>query len=292
MAAPIGKVLVRPLQRILARIPSSFVQKAECRQFHFGIPVRSQKPSEAVRSSESAWRLLGAVCLQRPAVISQERSPIEQRFAELTHQVELERSLLSDHELRLLEDAERMSRKQAEDYDSDEEESSEQDIVTVQDLEDSWDQKLRQFEPASRITETDRKNDRSSLHRCLDDTLVLLVQERVGSEELWMLPQAPWEQGENLRQTAERALASRPGSDIKVTFLGNAPCGVYKYKFPKPMRTESCVGAKVFFFKALLSSGSLPAARNGSHVWVTKRELQDYLRPEYLKQVQRFLMDL
>lgn len=291
MAAPVRRVLLRPLWGILTQIPGSGVASGGCRQFSVGLRVPAvQKPNEAVLESPSPWRLLGAVFVQRLAVISRDRSPIEKDFAELLKQTELERSLLADHELRLLEDAERVSRKQEEDYDSDED--SGQDIVTAQDLEDTWDQKLRQFKPAQRLTEADKKADRTCLERCLADSLVLLVKEKIGSEDVWLLPQVQWENGETLRETAERALTTLTGNSIKATFLGNAPCGVYKYKFPKDVRTESCVGAKVFFFKALLGSGDIAPNKKGGHVWVSKSELQDYLKPQYLEQVGRFMVDL
>ncbi|XP_033904177.3 large ribosomal subunit protein mL46-like isoform X2 [Acipenser ruthenus] len=291
MAAPVGRVLLRPLRRILTQIPGSGVASSGCRHLSVGLRVPAvQKPNEAVLESPSPWRLLGAVFVQRLAVISRDRSSIEKDFAELLKQTELERSLLADHELRLLEDAERVSRKQEEDYDSDED--SGQDIVTAQDLEDTWDQKLRQFKPAQRLTEADKKADRTCLERCLEDSLVLLVKEKIGSEDVWLLPQVQWENGETLRETAERALTTLTGNSIKATFLGNAPCGVYKYKFPKDVRTESCVGAKVFFFKALLGSGDLAPNKKGGHVWVSKTELQDYLKPQYLEQVGRFMVDL
>ncbi|MBN3278536.1 RM46 protein, partial [Polyodon spathula] len=301
MAVPVSRALLRPLRGIVTQIPRSGVTRSGCRQLSVGLRVPAiQKPEEAVLESRSPWRLLGAVFVQRPAVISRDRSPIEKDFAELLQQTELERSLLADHELRLLEDAERVSRKQEEDYDSDED--SGQDIVTAQDLEDTWDQKLRQFKPAPRVTgsiqkqllnsEADKKADRTCLERCLADSLVLLVKEKIGSGDVWLLPQVQWENGETLRETAERALTTLTGNSIKATFLGNAPCGVYKYKFPKDVRTESCVGAKVFFFKALLDSGDLAPNKKGGHVWVSKTELQDYLNPRYLEQVSRFMVDL
>ncbi|TSL68178.1 39S ribosomal protein L46, mitochondrial [Bagarius yarrelli] len=245
-----------------------------------------------IASPPSPWVLHGAVCLQRLPVISQDLKPIEQKFMELMRQMEVERSLFSGHELRLLEDAERMSRKQDADYDSDDEEAYRgQEIVTAQDLEDMWEQKFKLFQPALRTKASDT-TDVSSAERCLGDSLVLLVKQDVGSQKVWLLPQLPWEAGETLRQTAERALASLPGTQLNATFLGNAPCGFYKYKFPQGIRSENKIGAKVFFFKAVLSGSSNLPPQKDSFVWVRKEELQDYLMPEYLKQVKRFILNL
>lgn len=50
------------------------------------------------------------------------------------------------------------------------------------------------------------------MERCLADSLILLAEQQVGDEKLWLLPQTEWQEGETLRQTAERALASLPGN--------------------------------------------------------------------------------
>lgn len=234
---------------------------------------------------------MAAVCLQRLPVISADRSPIEQRFSAMVQQMELEKSMLSDHELRLLEDADRISRMKADDYDSDQEDDDKnQDIVLAQDLEDSWEQKLKNFQPSLRVR-ADVDKDLTSVERCLADSLVLLAEQQVGNTKLWLLPQTQWQEGETLRQTAERALASLPAG-FKATFLSNAPCGVYKYKLPKAARTESSVGTKVFFFKAIVSDSGPPAAPNSPLMWLKKSELQRYLKPAYMMKVDRFVLAL
>lgn len=84
-----------------------------------------------------------------------------------------------------------------------------------------------------------------------------------------------------------------PGDHIQAKILGNAPHGIYKYKFPRAIRTEDNVGAKVFFYKAFLQSSDLSRAElKKDYLWVTKDELGAYLKPEYLKKVNRFLLDL
>ncbi|KAM5169972.1 large ribosomal subunit protein mL46 [Mantella aurantiaca] len=240
----------------------------------------------------SPWILHGAVCLKRPAVVSPRKTPLQEEVADLLHQIELERSLFSDHEIQLIEDAIHLRRKQSDNYDDDFDSES-KDIVMAQDLEDTWEQKWKSFKFASRTTEADEKNDRSSLNRQLDNTLVLLVKERFGNEDVWMFPQLAWQAGETMRQTAERALSALSGNRTEANFFGNAPCGFYKYKFPKTMRTEDTVGAKVFFFKAMLKSQELQTSKQrGEYVWVSKDELKDYLKPAYLSAVQEFVIEI
>ncbi|XP_069768023.1 large ribosomal subunit protein mL46 [Narcine bancroftii] len=248
------------------------------------------KESRGPEPGAAAWQLCGAVCLQRAAVVSREKHQMESAFARLLERMELEKSLYSDHELRVFEDEERIRRRQANDYDSDEDDDVGQDIVTSQDLEDMWEQKSRQFKAADRVQD-DINKDRSTLNRKLDEKLLLLTKVKVADEEIWLLPQSNWKPGETMRQTAERTLSTLSGNELQAAFLGNAPSGFYKYKYPKAIRTSSNVGAKIFFFKALLISGDIKTRKKEDHVWVTKSELKDYLKPKYLKQVNRFIFD-
>uniref|UniRef100_A0AAQ5ZIH6 Large ribosomal subunit protein mL46 n=1 Tax=Amphiprion ocellaris TaxID=80972 RepID=A0AAQ5ZIH6_AMPOC len=272
------------------RLSRTAVGNAGIRQFSTASVCRATLQAKSVTErASSPWTLMAAVCLQRLPVISADCNPIEQQFKDMILQMELEKSVLSDHELQLLEDAERMRRKQADDYDSDEEEGRDgQEIMLAQDLEDAWEQKLKSFQPAPRAR-ADVDKDLTSAQRCLAETLVLLAEQQVGKEKLWLLPQTQWQEGETLRQTAERALDSLPAG-YKATFLGNAPCGVYKYKLPKAIRTENTVGTKVFFFKAILSDSAPPKAPKAPLLWLTKSELQRYLKPAYMMKVDRFVL--
>ncbi|XP_020797315.1 39S ribosomal protein L46, mitochondrial [Boleophthalmus pectinirostris] len=293
MAAPCGRMASRSVMQFLCTFSRSTSGNTGFRQFGTGSLCRMTLKTKSVSetSKRSPYALAAAVFLQRLPVISADCAPIEQTFKDMMLQIELEKSLLSDHELRLMEDAERLKRKQADDYDSDEEDSREdQDIVLTQDLVDSWEQKFRSFQPAPRVRD-DVDRDMSSVQRCLADSLVLVAEQTLGDQKLWLMPQTQWQEGETLRQTAERALAALPVG-LKATFLGNAPCGVYSYKLPKPLRTESSLGTKVFFFKAILSDSGPSAPPNSALLWLKKSELQGYLKPAYLMKVERFILDL
>ncbi|CAL9701176.1 unnamed protein product [Knipowitschia caucasica] len=291
MAAPCARMASRSVTHFLQTFTLTISRNVGFRQFGTSSVCRmSLKPGPASQSAGLArYSLAAAVYVQRLPVVSADWSPTEQRFRDMMAQMELEKSLLSDHELRLIEDAERLKRKQADDYDSDEEDvQMDQDIVLAQDLEDSWEHKFRNMQFTPRVRD-DVDQDLSSVQRCLMDFLVLVSEHAVGDQKLWLLPQREWQEGETLRQTAERALASLPVG-LEATFLGNAPCGVYKYKLPKPLRTDSSIGTKVFFFKAVLSEPS--ASSHSALLWLKKSELQSYLKPSYMMKVEPFIIDL
>lgn len=70
----------------------------------------------------------------------------------LPFQIELEKSHYSDHEIRKLEEEERLRRRKESSYDEDE--TRGKAVIMAQDLEEKWEQKFLKFKAAPRITGT------------------------------------------------------------------------------------------------------------------------------------------
>jgi len=244
-------------------------------------------------SEQPVWDLYSGVCLERLPVVAAPLSPIERDFSALLRQLELERSLKSDHELRHEQDvvtAEALRLSEGDDTELLEAAS----MQTAADYEDACNEELAAFTPAPLVTEADRKGDLRSVERHLAQSLVLVVQQKLGSGAKWMMPQGRHRTGESMRQTAERTLRTVVGPDIRARFLGNAPWGFYKYKYPKNLRRESgAIGGKVFFYKAVLDGGSVapPAGEVSDYKWLTRSELRAQLLSSYYRSVHRFLAD-
>ncbi|XP_054716602.1 LOW QUALITY PROTEIN: 39S ribosomal protein L46, mitochondrial-like [Uloborus diversus] len=243
-----------------------------------------------LRRTFSQWHIVGAVCLERKPVISQPLNPLEERYLNYLQKLEFEKSYLSDHEKRHLKDQqinEKLQMGQIDEADA----ISQQ---TAQDFEDASIEEFNKYKPASRTTEADVKNDRRSIQRKLDQSLLLVIKEKLGNDFKWILPQAVHQNGETLRQTAERALNEVCLNEGNVKFIGNAPVGHYKYKYPKAARGNGVCGAKVFFFKAQLLNAKQEVQMKqteiiSDHLWLTHSELGDVLQSMYCKAVQSFL---
>lgn len=162
---------------------------------------------------------------------------------------------------------------------------SEKNLQTAQDFQDANADELAKFKMMPRETEDDNKNNLKSLNRKLGDTLMLVCSHEVNKNEVLLLPQAKWNEGETLRQTAERIVQDKFGSDLLVHFYGNAPCGFYKYKY-KPSDKKDSIGLKTFFYRAAYKSGEV---KNTKFEWLNEEELKGKVRGSYYKSVSHFM---
>lgn len=245
--------------------------------------------SSSTASASKQWQLMSAVCLERLPSITALMNSLETDTSAMFTQIEMESSKLSDHELRHLDDLKHKQKQ--EEY-----EETDADVVlqTAVEAEDLWEEELNAFKPASRTTAADAANDVRSLARKLDRKLILLVKQKLGAGEYWSMPMGVRAEGETMRNAAERILESTCGSELKAIFIGNAPCGFYRYKYPAPVRHRTgCVGAKVFFFKAQLRSGSVTESSViADHAWLSSDELSKYTPSRYFKCIKQFLLDV
>lgn len=220
----------------------------------FGSAVVSQVQRDEVRSRPEGfpWRLVAAICVIRFPTLSREKTELEQRFEEMQAQKETERSVLSQYELeriRRTEEQRQYEEKTAEgeelDFEAERQRTAQQgryeETDEIRELEE---QEALSFQPASWA---DVNDDRHSLDRRLRDTLYLLVK-KPRSGHAWQMPQGGHEGSESLRQTAQRELREECGSNVRVKFAGNVPCGFFGYRFPadhKPL--DGMIGAKASY---------------------------------------------
>ena len=134
-------------------------------------------------------KLYASVCVERMPVITCDMNDLENRYSNLINEINVRRSLLSNHELRHLKDLERAKKK------NDKDDQQELIIETAIDYEDKQLKQLKSFEFAKRKTtaEFDKENSGKdkklmlqNIDYILDKKLILLVSEPNSS--VWQLP--------------------------------------------------------------------------------------------------------
>ncbi|XP_041001900.1 39S ribosomal protein L46, mitochondrial-like [Juglans microcarpa x Juglans regia] len=135
------------------------------------------------------------------------------------------------------------------------------------------------YEPAPRITEADKRNDKKSLQRALDKRLYLLLYGKAfgapSGKPVWHFPERVHDSEKTLRKCAESALASVIGDLSRTYFVGNAPMG---HMVIQPTEHESDSSSfKRFFFKSqVVATNKFDIGECEDFVWVTKDELLEY----------------
>lgn len=232
------------------------------------------------------WDLLSAVCIERRPIITPLPNELEKQFQSLLSDIEHERSYKSDHELR-----HEMDLKQAELLKKGDTDIDVMQKVTAQDFLDASMEELAKFKPAGRLTKADNANDVKSLNRKLDKHLILLVNQKIGNKSYFLPPQGLRQDGETLKQTAERVLKEHCGTEVKAQIYGNAPSGFYKYKYPKEVQSKTdTAGAKVFIYFARLQKGEI-VKKGVDFKWLDRVELEKSLPEAYHKSLSQFLIN-
>ncbi|EGC32362.1 hypothetical protein DICPUDRAFT_57141 [Dictyostelium purpureum] len=162
-----------------------------------------------------------------------------------------------------------------------------------EDAADEFEEDFSNYQPESRLTEDDIKDNRQSLDRKLDKSLYLIIK-KAGSRYEWQFPATNWIKGESIKNTAERALRDSVGSKWKYWIPSQSPCGVYKYRVENDVQDLiKAEGIKEFFFRAHYFGGELQFNPKivEDYKWVSKEELKEYFTGDYYNETHKLIFD-
>ncbi|VDK42509.1 unnamed protein product [Anisakis simplex] len=234
---------------------------------------------KATNASESTqWDIFAGVALIRQPLIAPSMTEVEKTYADVLQRVEEESSLKCDFELKQIKDSKLLAKRAQLEAEGKELSALDEQIgVTAESLQDDWSWKAEILKKQFAIGDISKveENVETSLRRKLTEKLCLIVKQKFNRKDNysspWILPQSANRTDENLKQTVERCISDITEGTVQAVVLGNAPFSMYTYRYPSGLRqnTDSeSVGAKVFFFNALISPQS--------HFEVNTKEICEY----------------
>ncbi|XP_078432266.1 decoy [Wolffia australiana] len=152
------------------------------------------------------------------------------------------------------------------------------EVLNKSDAKGKGDYKI-DYEPAPRITEADKMNDKRSLKRALDRRLYLLLYGNTFSsssdEPCWHFPEKVYESEESLRKCAETALKSVIGDLSHTYFVGNAPMAHMPFR-PADGTPDGQTFKRFFFKSQVVGTDKYKIGKCKDFAWVTKNELLEH----------------
>ncbi|KAF6842795.1 putative mitochondrial ribosomal protein [Colletotrichum musicola] len=147
--------------------------------------------------------------------------------------------------------------------------------------------------PQPRVSEADKKGDRTRLDRAMDRTLYLVVKAKNGK---WEFPAAGLSTEENLHEAAQRILNQSAGVNMNTWMVGRAPIAHHVAKpVVKKDGTVERKGEKTFFLKWRIMAGQANLSGNPhgytEFQWLTREELKQVLSPDYFSSVRNMMAD-
>uniref|UniRef100_F1KX29 Large ribosomal subunit protein mL46 n=1 Tax=Ascaris suum TaxID=6253 RepID=F1KX29_ASCSU len=244
-----------------------------------------------IAADSQQWDIFAGVALLREPIIAPVMTDAERRYTEVLRRIEEEGSLLSDFELKHIKDTKLLAKRAQLEAEGRELSALDEQIgVTAEAQRDDWMKKGETSRKRFAIGDLSKveENKDTSLRRKLQEKLILVVKQRFsrddGYSSPWILPQTANRCDENLKETAERCLSNIFEGALHATVSGNAPFSVYSYRYPSGLKrseTNNSVGAKVFFFSALISpfhNFKVNVKEVSDYKWVTADEFSKTIR--------------
>jgi len=239
-------------------------------------------------TQQKPWQLIASVIIERPRIISCPPTELEASFQTMLNDFENEKSLKSDHELRVEEDirVQEMKRKGLEVLN--------EPLQFGLDYEEGREKILAKFQRTN-LVNIDRAKDVSdlrSINRLPDEKLYLFVS--AFQDGTWILPSKAVDGHLSLRQAVDEAVQRTVDAESEaVKVVGNAPFGFHKYIYPtKSEVSQQWKGAKCFLFKAFITEPRENKLKvRDDHIWITKSEMSKHVDKTYRKTIERCLFD-